>query len=273
MTALQLTDRSTGEGYPPQLRRQRDIFAQLDTAIDHAELAIARHFRAFATAISGKLPVLLMPFAQLTLDEYSDAVDTVLGPELEQLHRELTLAVSVVTRRTMAVGAVHGQSLLGSITVDWDINQPEVDDFLRKHVLELAKNLDDTTRQRMATVIRRGVREGQGVAVIQREIMDAARQMSVERARLIAQTEVIRGFAAGSVDVYRKSGVVQGIRWVDGQWGACPYCRVLHGKIIRLTAGAEFVAQVGERSLSAPFPPAHPGCRCAVAPVLEEVRV
>lgn len=257
------------ESYPPSTPKV--LFRQLDAAIDDAEIAIARHFRAFASAIRDKLPVLIGPFTQLTLDEYADAVDTVLGPDLDQLRRELTITVGVSTRRAMQSGASHGQGLLNSITVDWDINQPEVDAFLKRHVLDLAKDLDGTTRGRLATVIRRGVREGQGIAQIQREIMDVARRMSVERARLIAQTETIRALNAGAVSLYRKSGVVNGLRWVDGQFGACLWCQSLHGKIIRL--GGEFEAVIGGTALGGPFPPAHPGCRCAVAPVLEEVNV
>jgi hypothetical protein len=251
---------SQGEGYPPSLRRQRALFRELNGAIADGEIVIARHFRAFARAIADKLPVLVGPFVHLALDEYADAVDTVLAPELEQLHRELTVTVGVVTRRTLAVGAAHGQTQLPGITIDWDIDQPEVDRFLRRHVLDLAKELDDTTRARLATVIRRGVREGQSVAQIQQAIMETARRMSVQRARAISQTEVIRAFAAGSVQVYRNSGLVRGLGWIDGQSGACGFCRNLHNKIIRLDAGAEFAAQIGERALSAPYPPAHVGC-------------
>jgi SPP1 gp7 family putative phage head morphogenesis protein len=93
--------------------------------------------------------------------------------------------------------------------------------------------------------------------------------MSAERSRLIAQTEVLTAFNAGAVSLYKASGVVNGLRWVDGQFGACRWCQSLHGKIIRL--GGEFGAEIGGTTLGGPFPPAHPGCRCAVAPVLEEV--
>jgi SPP1 gp7 family putative phage head morphogenesis protein len=257
----------TLEAFPAEVRAERQLYRDLVSAIDHAETVIARHFRAFATAIGAKAPLLASGFM---LDEYADRVDDVLGPDLTSLQAELRVSIEIVMRRAMEIGSQSGQGQLGSIAVDWDVRNPEVDRYLERHALDLVKGLDDTTRERLAVVLRRGVRNGESIQQITSAIMDTARKMSAERSRMIAQTEVMRGYNAGAVAVYRASGLVNGLRWVDGQAGACAYCQSLNGKIIRLSA-AGFETTIGSTTLSAPFPPGHPGCRCAVAPVLEAV--
>ncbi len=263
MIALAATPR--GEAFPPELRRQRKLYTALQLTMRQSERLIARQFRAFARAIATKADYLVA----LSLDEYDDNVDRVLGSDLSDLNRALEAALQSLDRRVVTLGAQHAMDSapLASIDIAWDLQRPDVERYLANHAAELVQGINDTTRTRLATVLRQGVREGKSIEQITQDVMGAARSMSVERSRLIAQTETLRGYNAGAVSAMRASEVVSGMRFVDGQFGACPYCQALNGKIVSLDEG--FSYDVGQRTISAPHPPVHPGCRCTIAPVLD----
>ncbi len=249
-----------GEAFPPEVRARKKLYAELQAAMRQSERLIARQFRAFARAIVIKADYLVA----LSLDEYGDNVDNVLGGDLNDLTRALQVALQSMDKRVLTLGAQHamGDPALASIDIAWDLQRPDVERYLASHAAELVQGINDTTRTRLATVLRQGVREGKSIDQITQDVMTAARSMSQQRARLISQTEVINGFSQGALSAYRASDVVTKKRWVDGQFGACPLCKSLNGKVV---------------PLNEPFPggydapAAHPGCRCTVAPIIEGV--
>ncbi len=253
-----------GEAFPPEVRARKKLYAELQAVMRQSEMLIARQFRAFARAIVHKADYLVA----LSLDEYADNVDNVLGGDLNDLTRALQVALQSMDKRVLTLGAQHamGDPALASIDIAWDLQRPDVERYLASHAAELVQGINDTTRTRLATVLRQGVRDGKSIPQITQDVMTAARSMSVERARLIAQTETLRGYNAGAVSAMRASDVVSGMRFVDGQFGACPFCQSLNGKIVKLDEGFEYA--VGDRTVSAPYPPVHPGCRCTVAAVI-----
>lgn len=125
----------------------------------------------------------------------------------------------------------------------------------------------------ISQIVTNGLSEGKTVYQIRDEI--AALRDNEEQtvfpqwhATRIARTEVIRAHAQGAKISYEKSGVVRGMRWLDGQTGACPKCRELHNKTIRLEEIFYNDPKFGDG-----LPPRHPHCRCAVAPVtLDQVK-
>lgn len=267
MSALELAAR-TGEGYPPAVRRQQRVYRALNAAIDRTERRLARHFQDFSERIASRTAFLALPFQ---LDEFDDAVEHTLASELMGLSQELELSIRLSLRPVIELGGETASQhpLLARMHISWEPDRPEVEEWLTRHSLELVKDLDATTKQRLAAVLRRGVHDGASMPEIARQVEDAARKMSRQRARLIAQSEVLKSYNAGSVFYYRASGVVNGMKFLDGQYGACPYCKQMNGKVIKLDD--EFVSTIGERTLRAPFPPLHPGCRCTTAPLIEGV--
>jgi HK97 family phage portal protein len=98
------------------------------------------------------------------------------------------------------------------------------------------------------------------------EIFDG---LSQHRAKLIAQTESSRAHHLGQVEAAKASGVVTGFEWLLSP-DACPICQGLKGKTVAI--GENFTTQ-GDDAPAAyrnvQFPPAHPGCRCALLEVLD----
>lgn len=88
----------------------------------------------------------------------------------------------------------------------------------------------------------------------------ALKEMSPVRAKLIAVTETARGYSMGSRAAYKESGVVDEMEWLVFE--PCEVCQKNHGKRVGLNGGT---FPTGHE-----LPPAHPGCRCAVAPIVKE---
>lgn len=132
----------------------------------------------------------------------------------------------------------------------------------------LGAYLNTLTNQIMATTIAQAAplvaawaQNGQPLSAL----VDAlAGAFGEARARRIATTEVTRAYARGNREAWRASGVVDGRRWsTSADEAVCPVCGGLNGQ---------------EQGIDAPFvwdgneyddPPAHPGCRCTLLPVVD----
>lgn len=163
----------------------------------------------------------------------------------------------------------------GKVTVDrqlkmnlsWSYMQPAVMEWAAQNAAQLVGLIAQDVKEKLRQYIVGGLSEQKTVFQIRDEIsalQDDANQavFSKDRAAMIANTEVIRAHAQGAQIGYKESGVVRGMKWLDGQVGACQKCADLNGDIKAL----------GEPFYSDPhfgdgLPPRHPNCRCAIAPV------
>ena len=159
------------------------------------------------------------------------------------------------------------------INLSWDYIQPAALDWAREHAGKLVTGILSDVQMGITQIVTAGLSEGKTVYQIRDDIAglrDSAEQTVFPewRATRVARTEVIRAHAQGAKLGYQESGVVRGMRWMDGQTGACPKCRELHNKTIRLGEKFYLDPKFGDG-----LPPRHPHCRCAVAPVtLDQVK-
>lgn len=146
------------------------------------------------------------------------------------------------------------------VNVDWSLVDPEVLEWADEHSATLVTNVTETTRRRIQAQLEAGIAAGDSRDEIATRIETVMDDVPAWRARLIAQTETIAAHSAGAIQVYKKSGVVDGKRWVDGQAEACPYCEELNGEVVPLDS------DFSDGSFA---PPQHPGCRCTVAAAIQ----
>lgn len=97
------------------------------------------------------------------------------------------------------------------------------------------------------------------------------------RAELIAVTEVTRAYAEGSRLAWERGGVIKLMRWnTANDELVCPICEPLNQTVAAVTGGTfEARKEDGTIIVSSRMPPAHPRCRCWLAPVaqgLDELR-
>lgn len=141
----------------------------------------------------------------------------------------------------------------------FDLVHPKVLQWAQEQAGRLVSQVGEKVRQAVRETVTRSIAEGEAWQQARERLGEVFPR---ERAERIARTEVIRAHAQGAVAGYEESGTVRGLRWLDGQAGACSRCGALHNKVIPL--GGKFYedAQFGDG-----LPPRHPNCRCAVAPV------
>ncbi len=163
----------------------------------------------------------------------------------------------------MNTGANTARSVLPNLIVDWSLTNPKAQDFIRRHSLQLARNINDTTKESIRAVLRTGMDLGEGLDKLGERVKSVLDDASIWRSRMIAQTETINAYAEGSEQLYREANVKEK-EWLDGQEGACPVCQDLDGTKVGIDEGFD-AGEFGNVS----HPPAHPGCRCTISGVVE----
>ncbi|OXE36183.1 MAG: hypothetical protein CGW95_09245 [Phenylobacterium zucineum] len=123
------------------------------------------------------------------------------------------------------------------------------------------KDISDTTLNRIGTVLADGLRVGAAGDTVAREFMKAGIKDLLNdprRAVAIANTEMARAMSVASVDNYQNLGVEQ-VEWIGME--PCDLCQE-NEDAGPVDMGGEFPSGDTE-------PPAHPNCRCTIAPVVE----
>ena len=151
--------------------------------------------------------------------------------------------------------------------VSWNYLQPAVKEWASANAAALVSQVGRDVKESIRGSVLDGISSGKTVYQIRDEIAglkdDENNAVFPEwRATRIARTEVIRAHSQGAAIGYEKSGVVRGMRWMDGQSGACPKCRELNNKVVKLGEKFYFDPKFGDG-----LPPRHPHCRCAISPV------
>jgi SPP1 gp7 family putative phage head morphogenesis protein len=124
---------------------------------------------------------------------------------------------------------------------------------------KLIRSVAETTKEDVRRLTGQAAKEGWSIAELAQRIRDQGEIASQTRAELISRTETAAMYSKGSLIAYAASGQVSGTQWLATD--PCPICAEFADKIIPL--GEMF----GE---GIEHPPAHPACRCALAPVLSE---
>ena len=144
--------------------------------------------------------------------------------------------------------------------IDFDAPNLAAAKWARERAGGLIKNITTTTRDQVREAVAEWVQEGQPLGALRRNlqrIFDSRR-----RAQLIAQTETTAAYAEGNLEAWRQSDVVKGARWNTVQdERVCPICAPLDNQ-----EGA--LGDIGGY-----WPPAHPGCRCFVSPVVSKEKM
>lgn len=175
-----------------------------------------------------------------------------------------------------ALGESAGAALLSTgsgtpenVQIDTGTSQ----DWIKNWGSDLVTGILHNYKDELNTIITNGMKDGLGREDITKLLLaqaspEAGALMPEWRARLIAQTEVIRGFNGERLNQMKAIGVSFSM-WLDGQAGACEDCAMLDGTVIPLEeSGNSYVS--GDRGLTVEMPPLHPGCRCAITSADQE---
>ena len=129
--------------------------------------------------------------------------------------------------------------------------------YAQKRAALLVKGINDETREQMRGIIEYAIKEKRGVPGLSRDLRNQISNMSKVRSKMIARTETCDALESAFMD-RAKDMKITGKEWVVTD--PCPIC--------------EENGNAGVIPIDKPFPsgdmrpPAHPNCRCALAPVM-----
>ena len=143
-------------------------------------------------------------------------------------------------------------STLG-MKVDFALVNQEVLQFAQIYNDEWWNQLSQTTRNSMRTAMQANIASGAGSRALAKDI---APLFGRQRAEMIASTETTRLYAEGNMIAYRADSTVEAVEWMTtGDDRVCEICGPLDG-------------EQWEKRTSHEYPPAHPRCRCWLAPIV-----
>ena len=133
-------------------------------------------------------------------------------------------------------------------------------DYAQKHCAQLVTKMDDESKKLIAQIVADGIENKRGIPGLARDIRKQFEDMTSTRAKMIAKSETRDALFHASQDRMEDMGVT-GKEWVlgsGGKEGNCPDCKAN--------------ARAGVISVNEEFPTPqneiHPGCTCAIAPVM-----
>jgi SPP1 gp7 family putative phage head morphogenesis protein len=179
---------------------------------------------------------------------------------VDQLGLDLGRTISTLMRRFYPLLLRQAWADAGEVLeldLTFSLTNPLVQTLLGE-LAEQVQAVAETTRTQIRDLVGRQAAEGWSVEQLAKEIRQLGEIETPRRAKLIAVTETASAYSRGSIAAYRESGVVQGLRWLTAD-SPCEICDPLDDTVAPL--GEAFAGGVT-------FPPAHPGCRCAIAPVV-----
>jgi len=180
-------------------------------------------------------------------------------PSITQLGLDLGDGIGTLMRRFYPIllgDAYQDASAILALDLEFDL----ANDLIQTLLTDLVQNvrgITETTRDQIQGLLGKQAEEGWSIEQLADAIRQTGATSSVSRSELIARTETATAYSRGSILAYQESGVVTGMEWLTAD-SPCPICDPLNGMVVALDKTFDGI----------PYPPAHPGCRCAIAPVV-----
>ena len=208
------------------------------------------------------------------------------GTEIERLYDNKmnealkhTLAGAFLTG--LSVGAEHAQELLGKKSAKElsEATRRAFNLWIDSYGLELAKDINETTKKKLRKVLSEAIAEGDDLAIRIKKLIAASDGMFEEdkkwRAELIARTESCSTMNAGSNELYKAEGI-QNKEWISVQDERTRDSHlIMDGVVVPITDKFEVPATDNSEAAYMEYPgdPAAPvgqvaNCRCTIAPIV-----
>lgn len=214
--------------------------------------------------------------------------------EAEQSLTELFVGTEQELGPLMALflaGAQRGAELLqraggkswatkDGIRFNWSLMHRLARDWARKYAADLVRGINETTLEVFRQAIAGWVEKGGSLEDLAKYLQGKLPELEIpegwspdkvkwavsrQRARLIAQTESTRVFTEGSIQQWEQSGVTEAKWRTNVDELVCDVCRSMQNVVGNLRTG--WVSPLTGKTYR---PPAHPGCRCFLAPIVEK---
>jgi SPP1 gp7 family putative phage head morphogenesis protein len=136
--------------------------------------------------------------------------------------------------------------------------------YIRNRGLQMAVDIPETLKTHVAVAIEKELAKGTTIANLRDAIKDVAPEMSEWQAVRVARTETAAAYCEGQRQAWAERGV-QKKQWLVAG-GPCPICSEIDTKYPGEIPIGEAYSAEGYVGMA---PPAHPNCRCDLAPGTE----
>lgn len=212
------------------------------------EKALGRIFRAVKRELPAELAAAGKSLVQhVGLKSLADS-----EPFWQAQKAEFSKTVSGEVDALLQQGIEQGSRL--GLALNFDLVNAEVLRFSAIYNDAWWNQLSQTTRNGLREAIQANIASG---APQRQLVKDITPLFGKARAQLIASTETTRLYAEGNMMAYRADPTVTMVEWMTV--GDERVCRNI----------CEPLADVYEKNAMSEYPPAHPACRCWLAPVVE----
>lgn len=161
--------------------------------------------------------------------------------------------------------------------LNWDVFNQNAIDYLNLYRLNTVAGINEVTQNQAVKAIGDWIKSGERLDMLTARLEPI---FGAERAERIGVTEVTRTYASGNISAWKATGLVTAKVWRTGNDElVCDICGPLNGKTVEIDQNfmldqnelpPELARQFGEDFIYF-SPPAHPRCRCYLAPVTSEV--
>jgi SPP1 gp7 family putative phage head morphogenesis protein len=245
----------TGEPFHASYKKNREIFRKLVTSM----ITLKRGVNKFLSGQQERLDRLIklhLVTGGESMGIKADEADDLINDENWDL--EDTELASILEEDIMPVyklGLLAQQQLLEQ-DLGPDIFERPQTDFLRNYVIPLAKDINDTTKKMVTEQVRTSIALGETKPEMIERLNDTL--SDVRRSRVVAQTESIRAFSQGRLEVGKQMGL-QEKTW-EATDSACPACEDVDGETVGIDE---------DFSIGTDAPPGHPNCKCGLKLVVD----
>lgn len=239
---------SVGEDYHPSYKKNRKLYKELLRKTVHLHRNIEKYFKDQWYRIN--------TLVNLTKIQATQTEDQYLYMEYwKEEDKTFAATIEIDIAKIFEVGALATE-LQNKISTGVDSKNDEVQRFLRNYTLNLAGDINKTTRDRILQQIQTSIKIGENRNQLSDRIEEIV--LDPKRAVKIAQTESIRAYSEGTLSVGKRIGAkTKTWRTVSDP---CPICSSFSDQTIPFDDlfGGQFSG-----------PPAHPHCRCRVEIIVD----
>ena len=134
---------------------------------------------------------------------------------------------------------------------------PQAVKYAEQHCAKLVTQMDEETKKRLAKIVSDAIENKRGIPGLRADLRREFADMSTKRADMIARTESCDALEQAFMDRAEDMGI-NGKEWVT--FDPCEICEANEAEGV---VPLDHVFSSGDLR-----PPAHPNCRCALAPVM-----
>lgn len=240
-----------GEAFHKDYKKNRDVFRRIISADRKLERGMRKYFKDLTQRLDDYID-----WIEYSSQARKASVSDFIVADWNEEQLILRVILTDALKDAIVAGGMLTQ-LETNIDIGFGAGDSKALEFIRKHSLELAKGLNNTTKDRVRAGLALSLQNGESQAGAVKRLIEVIDDPA--RAATIAHTEAVNAFSAGRLEVGLQIGADRKEWSVTA--GACPICEPLEGEIV----GIEEDFSSGDDS-----PPAHPNCRCLVRILMPE---